>query len=215
MAGTTELSPALRHDLSPWLLSGTPPAWARIALDSPDETLCDHAHCEKKAAASAIALINAYPGDGQLVSLLAALASEELEHFREIFALVSSRGGTLPRDAGDPYVQRLMDSLRQPPNLRKTDRLLVSALIEARSCERFLLLESEAARRAGEAPSDMDWQGLAVMFGRFADSEAGHAAMFTGLARRETGHMVDARLDELRIVESEIVEALPLLPRIH
>lgn len=207
------------RDLSQWLASPTDPTWAAQACDHIRETLCDHAHCEKKAAVSAMALINAYPGDGQLVAMVAALAAEELEHFREIFVLLGELGVELPRDEGDPYAQKLMEVLRQPQNQRKTDRLLVSALIEARSCERFALLAAEMERRAAAAPVSGSGSSresrLADMFRRFEVSEAGHAAMFTGLALRDDPAGAAARLGRLREYEAQVVAGLPLAPRIH
>jgi tRNA-(ms[2]io[6]A)-hydroxylase len=190
------------------LKSGSDPGWAAVAAGDLDTTLADHAHCEKKAAASALALINDYPGDARLVRALGHLAEEEIGHFREIHELVLERGGELPRDRGDPYARALLALVRQPAPERKLDRLLVCALIEARSCERFRLLRQELdARGDGE---------LAARFRRLESSEAGHAALFVHLAAEEHGQDVtEARLDELAAEEARIVAALPVLPRIH
>lgn len=199
------------YDLSTWLDAPTPAGWAAQALDQLDATLCDHAHCEKKAAASAIALINAYPSDGQLVALMCGLAEEELGHFREIIALLGERGVELGRDPGDPYVQHLFDLTRKANDQRKLDRLLISALVEARSCERFALLVEAARARTEWTLSE----SIADMFHRFGVSEAGHAALFTGLALRSDADAAKARLAELRQHESRIMLALPIMPRIH
>jgi tRNA-(ms[2]io[6]A)-hydroxylase len=190
------------------LRSETDPSWARIAAEDLASTLADHAHCEKKAAASAIALVNDYPDDAELVRALSRLAEEEIGHFREVFELLTERGATLARDRGDPYARRLLALVRQPAELRKLDRLLVSALIEARSCERFFLLKQELERR-GEAD-------LAARFRRLESSEAGHAALFVELASARYGQeQAQVRLDELAHAESEIVRELPLVARIH
>lgn len=190
------------------LRSQTAPAWAAVAADDLDATLADHAHCEKKAASSAIALVNDYPEDAELVRALARLAEEELGHFREVHELVTARGAALPRDRGDPYARKLLALVRQPAEQRKLDRLLVCALIEARSCERFRLLKDELARR-GETD-------LAARFRRLESSEAGHAALFVELATTRFGECETlARLDELSAAEAQIVAELPLLPRIH
>ncbi len=198
--GTTRLAERV-------LRSESDPRWAAIAADDLSATLADHAHCEKKAAASAIALVNDYPDDAELVRALVRLAAEELAHFREIFELISERGETLGRDRGDPYARQLLTLVRQPNELRKLDRLLVSALIEARSCERFGLLRAELAARGDER--------LGALFRRLGSSEAGHAALFVELARaRFGGELASARLAELAEAEAAIVAEVPLVPRI-
>lgn len=190
------------------LRSESDPTWAAIAADDLGSTLADHAHCEKKAAASALALINDYPDDTRLVRALGRLAEEEIGHFREIHELVAGRGDALPRDRGDPYARALLALVRQPARDRKLDRLLVCALIEARSCERFRLLRAELDAR-GDAE-------LATRFRRLESSEAGHAALFVRLATDEHGEAATrARLDELAAEEARIVAALPVAPRIH
>lgn len=191
-----------------FLESDTPAAWASVAADDLGATLADHAHCEKKASASAIALINDYPEDAELVTAMARLAEEELGHFREVHGLLLARGVELTRDRGDPYARALMGLLRQPQELRKLDRLLVGALIEARSCERFRLLRAELERR-GETE-------LGAVFRRLEGSEAGHAALFVHLAEQRFGvEPTRARLRELAAAEAGIVAALPLAARIH
>lgn len=182
--------------------------WAAVAADALERTLADHAHCEKKASASAIALINDYPDDAALVRAMSRLAEEEIGHFREVHERLLARGGTLPRDRGDPYVKQLLRELRQPAPERKLDRLLIAAFVEARSCERFGLLRAELERR-GE-------QDLARWFQKLESSEAGHAALFVKLAKDEFGAArVDQRLDELADVEARIVSELPIEPRMH
>lgn len=191
-----------------FLQSQTPPGWAEVAADDLAATLADHAHCEKKASASALALINDYPEDIELVRAMGRLAEEEIGHFREVHELLVARGVELTRDRGDPYARALMGLLRQPPELRKLDRLLVGALIEARSCERFRLLRSELERR-GEA-------SLCAVFRRLESSEAGHAALFVHLAEGRFGEGVTAaRLDQLAQAEAAIVAELPVVARIH
>jgi tRNA-(ms[2]io[6]A)-hydroxylase len=191
-----------------WLKSTTTEKWAPVAVADLASTLADHAHCEKKASASAIALINDYPEDDSLVLAMARLAEEEIGHFREVHELLRARGVALTRDRGDPYARRLMGLLRQPAEQRKLDRLIVGALIEARSCERFRLLGAEL-ERTGEAE-------LSRIFRRLESSEAGHAALFVHLAEERFGRDVTrARLDELSDAEAAIVGELPIEPRIH
>ncbi len=190
------------------LKSESPPEWSSVAADDLASTLVDHAHCEKKASASAIALINDYPEDDELCRVMARLAAEEIEHFAEVHELLRARGASLVRDRGDPYAQKLLRLMRTTGGQRKLDRLLVSALIEARSCERFRLLREELSRR-GEAE-------LATIFRRLESSEAGHAALFVDLAAERFGRAETlARLDDLASSEAEIVAALPVVARIH
>ena len=190
------------------LASATSPDWARVAADDLTATLADHAHCEKKASASAIALINDYPDDAELVRAMARLAEEEIGHFREVHELLLARGAELPRDRGDPYAKSLFGLLRQPPEDRKLDRLLVGALIEARSCERFRLLRAELDARGQTA--------LAAIFRRLESSEAGHAALFVHLAEERFGlDVTQGRLAEMSSIEADIVERLPIVARIH
>ncbi|MGH9322931.1 MAG: tRNA isopentenyl-2-thiomethyl-A-37 hydroxylase MiaE, partial [Vicinamibacteria bacterium] len=121
------------------LLSETSPRWVEVAISDLDALLLDHAHCEKKAAASALSLIVAYPSLDELVRRMGALAIEELQHFRMVHERLLGRGKSLGGDPGDPYAQKLM-SLARPNHGRLTDRLLLLGLIEARSRERLALL---------------------------------------------------------------------------
>ncbi|MGC4000149.1 MAG: tRNA-(ms[2]io[6]A)-hydroxylase [Anaeromyxobacter sp.] len=185
------------------LRAPTSPLWLPIALADLPATLQDHAHCEKKAAASALKLVADHPERAALVRSLARLAQEELNHFLQVLAELSARGLTLPPDGGDPDAQALLKHVRSGAPGRLVDRLLVGALIEARSCERLELL-------AGALPEPR----LREVYARLAQSEAGHERLFVELAR-EAGPDADARLAELAEAEAVIVAGLPLLPRIH
>jgi tRNA-(ms[2]io[6]A)-hydroxylase len=185
------------------LRSATDPAWTTLAVARFDEVLVDHAHCEKKAAASAMALVAAHPESPRLVQRMARLAQEELRHFRQVHELIVARGLSLGRDPGDPYAQALLALVRTGARERRTDRLLVSALIEARSCERLGLL-------AGALPDPE----LRAFYARLARAEAGHTVLFGDLAR-EDDPGADARLAQLAEAEAGIVARLPLAPRIH
>jgi tRNA-(ms[2]io[6]A)-hydroxylase len=187
----------------PLLRSATDPRWAGIAAGDLGATLGDHAHCEKKAAASALKLVADHPDRPDLVRALARLAQEELQHFLAVLAELSRLGMVLPPDAGDPYAQALVRLVSSGPGAL-VDRLLVSALIEARSCERLLLL-------AGALPEPR----LQELYGRLARSEAGHERLFLDLAVAVGGDAALARLEALAGAEAGIVAALPLLPRIH
>jgi tRNA-(ms[2]io[6]A)-hydroxylase len=183
----------------------TRPGWIRAAAADPVSVLVDHAHCEKKAAASALSLISKYPARRDLVERLVALAQEELEHFARVVKLVHERGADLGPDRADLYVNRLRDLVRKPEPEHLLDRLLVSALIEARSCERFQIL-------AESAPEPE----LRALYGELLASEAGHYSLFVDLARRFCGKAeTEARLEELLLREAEIVTALDDRPLMH
>jgi tRNA-(ms[2]io[6]A)-hydroxylase len=186
------------------LRSRTDPRWVEVALSDLDATLGDHAHCEKKAAATAVKLVADHADKPDLVRKLAKLAQEETHHFLAVLNELAVRGRTLPPDAGDPYVQSLL-RLAGGGRGRLAEQLLVCALVEARSCERLTLL--------GNALPDAR---LAEFYRKLAQSEAGHERLFVDLARAHgDGVDVDRRLGEMAEAEAAVVAALPLLPRIH
>jgi len=186
------------------LCSKTDPRWVEVALADLDATLGDHAHCEKKAAATAVKLIADHPDRPDLVRKMAKLAQEETHHFLAVLNELARRGRTLPPDRGDPYAQALLRLVRGGP-VRLMDQLLVCALIEARSCERLELL--------GQA---LDDPRLRDLYARFASAEAGHERLFLDLARDAGGRApAELRLAEMARAEASVVAALPLEPRIH
>ena len=185
------------------LFTDTSPAWIRLAVERFDEVLVDHAHCEKKAAASALSMLSAFPQAPGLPRAMARLAREESGHLGQVLSLIEKRRLSLGRDPGDPYAQALLALVRQPVRERLLDRLLVSALIEARSEERLRLL--------GEHLPEPE---LREFYDRLARSEAGHAELFLKLAQR-SGFDVDARLEELSRAEAKLVRELPVRAAIH
>jgi tRNA-(ms[2]io[6]A)-hydroxylase len=187
------------------IASRTDPRWAAQAAAGIDGVLEDHAHCERKAAATALSLVAAYPERERLVRAMSALALEEIAHFRAVHERLCRRGRALGRDPGDPYAQSLRRLVRADEPERLTDRLLVAGLIESRSCERLGLLAAALA--------DPE---LAAFYASLARVEAGHAELFVSLAREYADPgCVDARLAELAAAEAEIAAGLPLEPRIH
>ena len=193
------------------LCSATDPRWVEVALSDLDATLADHAHCEKKAVATAVKLVADHPDRPGLVRARARRAQEELQHFLALVTEVERRGRALPPDQGDPYVQQLLRLVRGGAP-RLVDQLLVAALVEARSCERMRLL--------GERLPD---ERLRELYRRLAQSEEGHERLFVDLAL-EAGRAAElpggeasvrARLGELAGAEAAIAAALPLLPRMH
>ena len=186
------------------LLSQTFPEWLATALADMDAVLLDHAHCEKKAAASAMSLVAGYPTHEELVRKMSALAIEELQHFRAVYERLVERGLSLGRDSGDPYAQKLI-ALARPREGRLTDRLLIFGFIEARSHERLVLLAENL-----KAPE------LARLYTELKSAESRHSKLFVDLAcRYDDDDTVKRRITELAQAEAEIVASLPVEPRIH
>ncbi len=187
------------------LASATDDGWVDAALADVPRLLSDHAHCELKAATNALSLAVRYADRPALVQALAALAEEETAHFRRVHALLIERGFTLGAPPVDPYAAELRKAAqvgRGPSAL--VDRLLVAALIEARSCERFRLLSERATDKA-----------LAGMWRELLASEATHYRTFIDLAEAEgardgvAAQDVRARLAVLVAREAAIVARLP------
>ncbi len=179
--------------------------WLDVALADFDKVLVDHAHCEKKAALSAMALVSSYPQHVELVRRMVKLAQEELRHFYQVHRRIVARGLELTRDFGDPYARALLAAARDGVEERLLDKLLVAGLIEARSCERLQLL--------ADGLLDAD---LKHFYAGLANAEAAHFRLFVDLAERYGDpDAVAARLVELADIEAEIVAGLPVSPRIH
>jgi tRNA-(ms[2]io[6]A)-hydroxylase len=188
----------------------TPTEWARSVLQRPLELLNDHAHLEKKAAANALELLNRWPEPNppeNWVAAMTAVARDEVEHLATVCRLLARRGGRLTKQHGNPYASALRGLVRQgqgPAEL--VDRLMVSALIEARSCERFKLL--------GDACDD-DPQLRKLYRGLWA-SEHGHYRTFIQLAEQiQPAHLVEKRWDGMLDAEAEIIEAQAPGARMH
>ena len=186
----------------------TDPRWADIAEKGIEDILVDHAYCEQKAANSCISLIVNFPEKKEMVDALAPIVSEEWGHFRMVLDELKKRGFELGRQRKDGYVNSLMQLVRKQEG-RETqllDRLLVNALIEARSCERFRLL----------------WKGLqdqelSRFYNKLMISEAGHYQCFIDLANIYfPDTVVQMRWEELLSEEAIIISNLELRSdRIH
>ncbi|MFN5308429.1 MAG: tRNA-(ms[2]io[6]A)-hydroxylase [Candidatus Kapaibacterium sp.] len=188
------------------LKNNTNPAWIDIAVQNMEAIMIDHAHCERKAASNGISMILRYPEKAELVKAMIDLVDEEMEHFRYVFQELQSRGITMTRDKGDVYAQKLSENIRKPEPEKLLDLLLVDALIEARSCERFLLLSK----------SPMVSDDLQKFYHQLFASEAGHYRTFTDIARLYfPAETVKSRLEELAEIEAGIVSNLSNLPFIH
>ena len=153
----------------------TDPRWADLASISLDEILTDHAFCEQKAATQCISLIQRYPEKAELVNALSPIVTEEWGHFRMVWAEMKKRGYTLGKQRKDDYVNLLLQ--HEPKNVSGNEKLLhklmICALIEARSCERFRLLSEGLGEEA-----------LRNFYYKFMVSEAGHYRLFIELAEQ-------------------------------
>jgi tRNA-(ms[2]io[6]A)-hydroxylase len=187
----------------------TDPRWANLVESNLPEVLTDHAFCEQKAASTAISLIVSYPEMDLLVTEMSALAREEMEHFQRVHAIILNRGWQLGRERKDEYVIRLRTFLRTGGSriAHLVEKLLFSAMIEARSCERFRVLS--------ENLSDPE---LASFYHELMISEAGHYTLFIGLARfygKQEAIEIDARWQEFLKFEAELIENFGKSEQIH
>ncbi len=132
-----------------FLLCPTPRAWVTWALANQDILLVDHANCEKKAAATAINLMYRYVEHHRLLHKLSRLAREELRHFEQVIAIMKARGVRYPQLSASRYAAALRQQVRSHEPARLVDTLLIGAIIEARSCERFAVLAPELDEELG------------------------------------------------------------------
>ncbi len=197
--------PAESNDLP--LLSRTPESWARAALADPVALLIDHAFLEKKAANNAMELMTRWPGDWTpgWVETMTAIARDETAHLAQVVRLLNKRGGRLERIHKNPYANALRLLVRKGGTGEILDRVLVSALIEARSCERFGVL--------AETATD---QEIAAFYKALWAAELGHYKVFLKLARKiAPQEVVTARWEQMLTEEALILNGQTPGPRIH
>jgi tRNA-(ms[2]io[6]A)-hydroxylase len=192
------------------LRAETPSAWAEAALADPAALLSDHAHCEKKAALQALHLSQALADVPRASVLLARLAEEELNHYRRVLEALQAFGWALRPDTGNAYAQ----ALHRLATEGLLDKLLMAALIEARSCERLWLLEQAGAdpARAASGLGSAEWLAFLLELER---CEAGHALGYRSLAEDRFGVKASARLDWWLDREAEVIRALPWRSAVH
>jgi tRNA 2-(methylsulfanyl)-N6-isopentenyladenosine37 hydroxylase len=187
------------------LQSATNDRWLAQVDAHLNDILIDHAHCEKKAAGTALNLIFAYVEDQELCREMAFIVNEELEHFQMVLDLLNRRGVRFRRLKPSAYGRELNDLVRKQEPQRAVDRLLVAGLIEARSCERFHVLAEH-----------VDDRELRDFYGGLFESEARHHTTYTRLAKHfASEEVVMSRLDELAALEAEIINRGEDLPRMH
>lgn len=178
----------------------TDPRWVRIAEKDIKEILIDHAYCEQKAASSCISLIVTYPHYEMLVATLTPIVAEEWGHFERVLEQLRKRGWGLGKPRKDLYVHGLQDFVMKGGTERQrlVDRLLLNALIEARSCERFRLLAKEIHDHE-----------LRTFYYELMVSEAGHYKTFLQLAKNvEAPGYVINRWNEFLDREGKLVATL-------
>jgi tRNA 2-(methylsulfanyl)-N6-isopentenyladenosine37 hydroxylase len=178
--------------------------WLEIALADLDAVHADHLHCERKAAQSALSLIRSYPERADLVTAMARLAHDETRHVIQVSQLMARRAQPAAYDFGDDYAAALREHIRKPEPLRLLDRLLVFAVIEARSAERLGLLA-----RALTDPR------AAQLYASLELAEHRHRDTFLALARDTCPDAWRARATQLAAIEAEILASRPVVARIH
>ena len=180
----------------------TDPRWVDIAQKNIQDILVDHAFCEQKAASSCISLIVLYPERDKLVAMLTPVVAEEWNHFERVIQQLTKRGYSLGRPRKDAYVEALTRVMRKGGDREEQllEKLLMNALIEARSCERFKMLW----KNIGDAE-------LAEFYYELMVAEAGHYKNFLQLAKEYNDPTkVEARWRELLEQEAEIMRNLEL-----
>jgi tRNA 2-(methylsulfanyl)-N6-isopentenyladenosine37 hydroxylase len=176
------------------LLAATPAAWVDAAVANWQALLLDHANCEKKAASTALALIFAYPEDRALAVSLSRLAREELKHFEQVERLMRRLEVPYKRQKPSRYASELRKLVRTHEPARKLDLMLMHALIEARSCERFRLL-------AGRLPKE-----VSTLYAQLEVSEARHYEIYLEFAAREfSSDEIAARMAPIASREAELI----------
>lgn len=187
------------------LASETPADWVERVAPVMDAILHDHAHCEMKAASTAMNLIFRYQSRAELLTPLSELAREELEHFERVLRELRARGASFGFLEPSPYAKRLHDAVRRGEPERYLDTLLCCALIEARSCERMRLLSE-----------GLEDGALASFYRDLLATEARHHVLYVDLAERAFDRgVVRARLAELAAHEAQVVATLPEQARLH
>lgn len=186
----------------------TDPRWADLASISLEEVLTDHAFCEQKAATQCISLIQRYPEKVALVNALAPIVTEEWGHFRMVWAELKKRGYELGKQRKDDYVNLLLQN--EPKGIPGPEKLLhklmICAMIEARSCERFRLLSE-----------NLEEEALRKFYYKFMVSEAGHYRLFIDLAEEYYPvEKVRAAWQQWLAIEEKVLQQLtPRGDRMH
>lgn len=182
--------------IAAFLSEPTPIQWLDAACDRVPEMLLDHANCELKAASTALGFLYRYPDRAALAQRMSRLAREELRHFEQVRSIMDEMSIPFARLSASRYAGGLRDAARQDEPHKLLDLLLVGALIEARSCERFAMIAPRLPERLGKF-----YAGLLA-------SEARHFEHYIAFARSECGAdsaEIEERLVALKEVEARLV----------
>lgn len=182
--------------ISNFLNAETPDAWIDEARNRVPELLLDHANCELKAASTALGFLYRYPDRAALAQRMSRLAREELRHFEQVRSIMQDMGVSFDRLTASRYAGKLRDAVRGQEPYKLMDLLLVGALIEARSCERFAKIAPHLPPQLGKF-----YSGLLA-------SEARHFEHYIALARSEVSiadDEFDARLEQLKTIEAALI----------
>lgn len=180
--------------INQFLTCPTPKKWIENALAAQDTLLIDHAHCEKKAASTALSLMYRYVDQPDLLNKMSRLAREELRHFEQVLAIMQKRGVTYCHLSPARYAAGLRREVRPEDPEKLVDVLIVGAIIEARSCERFAAL----------APYLDD--ELGAFYNGLLKSEARHYQDYLGLAEKAARQSIDDRISAFLAIEKRLIE---------
>jgi tRNA-(ms[2]io[6]A)-hydroxylase len=184
------------ENIAAFLPTPTPEAWLVEACTRLPEMLIDHANCELKAASTALGFLYRYPDRAALVQRMSRLAREELRHFEQVRSIMDEMGIPFERLTASRYAGGLRDAVRHEEPFKLLDMLLVGALIEARSCERFAKIAPRLPERLGRF-----YAGLLA-------SEARHFEHYVAFAKSECGvaeDEIDVRLEALKAIEAALI----------
>lgn len=192
--------------LSVDLRVNSPTQWVDAVMNDFNTFLQDHANCERKASAMAMSFVAKYPNRVEIIPELIETALEEMEHFRDVYAIMEKRGVMLPHEISqDHYVKQLLDYCRSAREERFLDRLLLASVIECRGAERFQLV-------AGALEDEV----LKKFYKRLWTSEAKHGNIFVKMALNYFNQdEIYVRLNELNEIEADVLNSLPIKAALH
>lgn len=184
----------------------SPAQWVDAVMNDFNTFLQDHANCERKASAMAMSFVAKYPNRMEIIPELIETALEEMEHFRDVYAVMEKRGVLLPHEIGqDHYVKQLLDFCRSGREERFLDRLLLASVIECKGAERFKLV--------AQALED---EALKQFYKRLWTSEARHGNIFVKMALNYfSKDEIYVRLNELNEIEADVLISLPIKAALH
>ncbi|WP_420553432.1 tRNA-(ms[2]io[6]A)-hydroxylase [Tenacibaculum aiptasiae] len=185
----------------------TETSWADIAKDNLQQILTDHAFLEQKAASNAVSIIINYSEETELVQSMSAIAIEEMEHFKMVHDFMVKRGMVLGREQKNDYAIQLQKFFTKTKDRTEAliQRLLIAAIIEARSCERFKVFSE-----------NMEDEELSKFYRDLMISEANHYTTFLGFARKyQDREIVDKKWNDLIAFEAEMMRNRGTVAKVH